>query len=251
MAGSSYSYDKSSPFFSTEEVDDAAFLSSGRRAYESSTMEERKQQLMEEKRKIEQRTLESSFRSISLLHESEQIGNATAEELTRQREQLTNTEQKLDQIGSSLRQSQKHIQGIKSVFGSIRNYFSSSSKPETTVMKTSSSASDLEEPSRSESRRQLSSILEQPIDSPKDDIHPTQRFRSEAPSSSKQIDDILDQNLDMMGNSLSRLKVMGLNLQEEVEGQNEMIERISRKTEDVDYKVTSQTKDMNRILKKW
>lgn len=81
MAGpsSSYSYDKSTPFFSSEDVDDAAFLRSGRRAYESSTVEERRQQLLEERKKIEQRTLDSSFRSLSLLRESEQIGNATAE----------------------------------------------------------------------------------------------------------------------------------------------------------------------------
>lgn len=79
MAGSSYSYDKSAPFFSTEEVDDSTFLNSGRRAYESSSMDERRQQLLQERQKIEQRTVESSFRSLSLLHESEQIGTATAE----------------------------------------------------------------------------------------------------------------------------------------------------------------------------
>lgn len=79
MAGSSYSFDKSTPFFADEEVDDATFLNSGRRAYQSSTDDERRQQLVQEKRKIEERTLESTFRSMSLLQESEQIGTATAE----------------------------------------------------------------------------------------------------------------------------------------------------------------------------
>lgn len=79
MASSSYSFDKSAPFFASEEVDDATFLNSGKRAYESSTVEERRQQLLMEKQKIEQRTVESSFRSLSLLQESEQIGTATAE----------------------------------------------------------------------------------------------------------------------------------------------------------------------------
>jgi synaptosomal-associated protein 29 len=81
MASSNYGSDKSSPFFSTSEevADDAAFLRSGRRAYESSTLEDRHMQLLEERRKIEERTVQSSFRSVSLLHESETIGAATAE----------------------------------------------------------------------------------------------------------------------------------------------------------------------------
>ncbi|CAL8129739.1 unnamed protein product [Orchesella dallaii] len=248
MAGSSYSYDKSSPFFSTEDVDDATFLGSGRRAYESSTIDERRQQLLEEKKKIETRTLESSFRSLSLLHESEQIGNATAEELTRQREQLQSTEHKLDQINSSLRTSQKHIQGIKSVFGSIRNYFSSSSKPETTAIKTSASTSELD--NQSTPRSKLADILENSAEPPRDTLHPTERLRSEVVHETKEVDDLLDRNLDMMGSSLSRLKMLGLGLQDEMEEQNELVDRISRKTEDVDFKMTQQTKDMNRILKK-
>ena len=52
------------------------------------------------------------------------VGSATAVELTRQKEQLLNTENKLDEINSSLRQSERHLQGIRSVFGSVKNYFS-------------------------------------------------------------------------------------------------------------------------------
>jgi uncharacterized protein (DUF885 family) len=39
-----------------------------------------------------------------------QVGLATAEELTRQKEQLLLTEQRLDDINSTLRNSEKHIQ---------------------------------------------------------------------------------------------------------------------------------------------
>merc|ERR1719414_735868 len=78
---------------------------------------------MERKREIEQRTLESSNRSVGLLYESERTGQATAEELFRQKEQLKRTEARLDEINSTLKQSERHLQGIKSVFGGIRNYF--------------------------------------------------------------------------------------------------------------------------------
>jgi len=85
-----------------------------------------KQTLMEQKRReIEERTLDSSNRSLGLLYESERAGAATAEELNRQKEQLKRTEERLDDINSTLKTSERHLQGIKSVFGGIKNYFSS------------------------------------------------------------------------------------------------------------------------------
>ena len=84
----------------------------------------RRQMLMEKRREIEARTLDSSQRSLGLLHESEKVGMATAEELSRQKEQLRGTEQRLDDINSTLKQSERHLQGIKSIFGGLRNYFS-------------------------------------------------------------------------------------------------------------------------------
>merc|ERR1712088_1147834 len=49
---------------------------------------DRVQALMQKRREIEERTLDSSNRSLGLLYESERAGAATAEELNRQKEQL-------------------------------------------------------------------------------------------------------------------------------------------------------------------
>jgi len=246
-------------------VDDAAFLSSGRRAYgggtsSSSSMEDRHMQLLEERRKIEERSVQSSFRSISLLKESEDIGCATAEELVRQREQLQNAEGKLDEINSTLRVSQRHIQGIKSVFGSIRNYFSGGSRDVTKVPASQSSSSlDKEQgattDSSAESKNKLARILEtsgNESSSSSSMVHPVERLRANDfnPPSSRDVNDILDQNLEDIGVSLSRLKGLGLDLNKEIVDQNDMLERIRDKTEDADFKIQRQNKDMNRILKK-
>ena len=59
---------------------------------------------------------------IGLLYESEKVGAATGEELHRQKEQLLRTEGRLDEINSTLKQSERHLNGIKSVFGGIKNY---------------------------------------------------------------------------------------------------------------------------------
>jgi len=86
-------------------------------------LEKQRQLLIDRRREIEERTLASSERGLGLLYESEKVGVATADELSRQKEQLMRTEQRLDDINSTLRNSEKHIQGIRSVFGAVRNYF--------------------------------------------------------------------------------------------------------------------------------
>lgn len=72
------------------------------------------------KHQIEEKTLESSKQSLRLLKESERIGTSTGAELARQRKQLETTEEHLDSINNTLDSSQKHINGIKSVFGSLK-----------------------------------------------------------------------------------------------------------------------------------
>lgn len=65
---------------------------------------------MQKRREIEERTLDSSNRSLGLLYESERAGAATAEELNRQKEQLKRTEERLDDINSTLKTSERHLQ---------------------------------------------------------------------------------------------------------------------------------------------
>lgn len=93
MAGRRYITDLNTPFFSVDEddVDDETFLrhsKSGSSGYvlpntsycqEKSALEDKRLQLLERKKEIEDRTVQSSERSISLLRDSEQIGVATAE----------------------------------------------------------------------------------------------------------------------------------------------------------------------------
>merc|ERR1712000_20087 len=126
-------------------------------------------------------------------------------ELSRQKEQLLNTEQKLDDINSTLRSSEKHIQGIRSVFGSIRNYFSghSTTTPSTstttlpTTLPTSTSADPLHTPHTGHHQH-----------------HPALRGQSGlGHRQAGSVDEALDRNLDDMATGLARLKglAQGLN----------------------------------------
>jgi len=245
--------------FLDEEVDDEEFLrhpKSGTSGYmlphqaptqsntarnsAQQTLEQQRQQLAERRREIEERTLASSERGLGLLYESEKVGVATAEELGRQKEQLIKTEEKLDDINSTLRNSEKHIQGIRSVFGSIRNYFSGHS---TTAPPPSHPAPQLP--------NTTPTTLPPHQQQGYQDHHPGLRNKpgmvQKTPGS---VDEALDRNLDDMASGLARLKGLAQGLNSELSEHNQILDRVSDKTEVVGFKVDKQNKDMNKILKK-
>lgn len=263
MAGQRYLSNQNSSFFAIEDddVDDETFLRNsrvGRTNYnqDHAALEDRRQQLLERKREIEERTLASSNRSITMLRDSEQIGVATAEELLRQREQLERTDKRLDDINATLRFSQKHIQGIKSVMGSLKNYFSGKANEQPPASK---------EKSNIEADKTKSPLVET-IDRTRNapgivsptDTHPglrtrgltTDTFASPDASHVNDMQLALDRNLEEMCGSLSRLKGLAAGLGEEIDSQNELLDKITDKTETADTNLQRQNKDMRRLLGK-
>ncbi|XP_076630564.1 synaptosomal-associated protein 29kDa [Colletes latitarsis] len=263
MASQNYLNNPKNPFFSLEDdIDDETFLnsapprSSGRTTYNHYTnfdneIEQKHQQLLQRRRDIEERTLQSSERSISLLRDSEQIGAATAEELIRQREQLERTEKRLDDINSTLRFSQKHIQGIKSVFGSLKNYLSGKSLDApipSTKLSESSSSESMTSPALSNSLEQVQTNIA--------NTSPALKLRGlddEAESNvpvRNNTSKIFEKNLDEMSGSLARLKGLAIGLSEEIDLQNDLIDNITDKAEKTDVMLQKQNKDLTHLLKK-
>ncbi|XP_071452307.1 synaptosomal-associated protein 29 [Hetaerina americana] len=260
MAGFNYNSTPKNPFYPEEEddVDDETFLRSAKKGnsrymlspeYEQEReLEERRLQLLERKKMIEDRTIQSSQRSIGILRESEQIGVATAEELMKQREQLERTERRLDDINSTLRTSQKHIQSIKSVFGSLRNYLSG--RPNEVPKPLDVGRETTSRPSPLTRRLDEMSIAERNEYTPE---HPGLRVRGlvreeEIPSGN--VGDVLNRNLDEMSGSISRLKGLARGLGEEIDVQNDIIENVSTKADRADLSISRQNRDMKQILKK-
>lgn len=60
----------------------------------------------------------------------------------------------------------------------------------------------------------------------------------------------LDRNLEEMCDSLSRLKGLAIDLNGEIDSQNEIIDDIGNKVEDVDSKISKQNREMFKILGK-
>jgi len=250
--------------FLDEEIDDEEFLrhpksgtagymlphqapvvpNNNRQNHSQETLEQQRQELARRRREVEQRTLASSERGLGLLYESEKVGVATAEELSRQKEQLLQTEQKLDDINSTLRNSERHIQGVRSIFGSIRNYFSGHSTAKPPV-------AGIPQPNQQQPVSSSSSSYQMP--QAYHDHHPGIRnkpgvVQHNPPDLS--VDEALDRNLDDMASGLARLKGLAEGLNSELSEHNDILDRVTDKTEVVGFKVDKQNKEMNKILKK-
>lgn len=165
---------------------------------------------------------------------------------------MERTGKRLDDINGTLRFSQKHIQGIKSVFGSLKNYLSGKSLDAPTPSVVSSHL-----PESSTSSPTLANSLEE-VQSRVSSTHPSLQFREiygnsnseKSNQGTKNVNTILEKNLDEMSGSLARLKGLALGLSEEIESQNDLIDNITDKSEITHSMLQRQNKDLNHLLKK-
>ena len=61
---------------------------------------------------------------------------------------------------------------------------------------------------------------------------------------------IIDRNLEDMCTSLTRLKGLAEGLGDEIDSQNEILDRLNDKTDKADFSIIRQNKDMNKLLRK-
>ncbi|XP_044763274.1 synaptosomal-associated protein 29 [Coccinella septempunctata] len=241
---SGYSYKKSTNPFEIEDVDDETFLKNTRK---NSAFDNQVQAYQERRKQIEERTINSTERSISVLRDSEQIGIATAEELMRQREKLEKTDKQLDEINATLRFSQKHINGIRSVFSSLKNYVSGRNDSSPSI---SSTSSNMKPSSSNNSLKEEVQKYDRYENHPSTRLKQTQYENGRQQSSGKDFEAKLDANLQEMCMNISRLKGLATDLSFELDSQNDLISTIVDKTETADMTIAKQNKDMMRILRK-
>lgn len=255
------SLDNKNPFYEPE-VDDDMFLNHTRTGYmlhspsSATSAEDRQRQILMRKKEIEDRTLESAGKSIELLYESEKVGVATGHELQRQKETLLRTEERLDDINSTLKQSERHLTGIKSVFGGIKNYLFAknsglppppSASPNTQLQQPAlkQSTSDVSIGSRKHFQPENDRL-----DALREENHPALRSRGLVEGENNaSVDEILDGRLEEMALGLGRLKGLALDLNEELEDHDEILNRLHDKTSQNDIKVKKQNQSMGKLLK--
>lgn len=229
--------------------------------------EEYQRQILEERRRqIEARSLESTQKSLGLLYETEEVGKATAVELSKQREQLERTAKQLDDINASLRFSQRHLNGLKSVFGGLKNYLSGNRDQQPNTSSSTPRSASNSQINETNENGKTSNITNSAVQKPKSptemyDNHPISRLRDDSSIQQQHqnrqqqgrnnpFEAQLEANLEEMCGNLSRLKGLATDLGQEIESQNELLDNMNYKIEDVDIKLTKQNKDIHKLLGK-
>lgn len=221
--------------------------------------ERRQRYLQQEVMRSAQSAVDSSYRSLGLIAESEKMGVETAEELVRQGEALKRTDKMLDNMDQDLKTSQKHINSIKSVWGGMVNYFRG--KPETKPPP--------EQPKAYEASEKLNAALSSSKGNEEryQASHPNLRkINTGGFGASASIDDgssrqngypqnrhlreahqTLDNNLDDMSDGLSRLRNLGLGLQSEIENQDDSIDSLLNKVDKMDVKIGNTNQQIKNL----
>ena len=267
--------DPSKPAFSMveDELEDE-FLSSSNpfasnnfgKAYDPA--KEEMGQTIHQIRKVEQSSLDSTKRCLQSIAESEQMGVETAKNLVHQREQLENTSKRLDMMNEDLKESQKNISAMKSVFTSFRQWMTKDKNPKA-KSNSISSPSEYGDPNFDHNPalekavniapqgpdpslrirgidydNSSSGRYEGPLKSPQDSD--PQDWRATTKKVDKQIDD----DLDEMSFGLSRLAGLAHGLNTELTQQNELVERVGEKAAKTDIRLGTTNKNLNSLLKK-
>lgn len=181
--------------------------------------------------RTENDSLESTYRALRTLNETQEIGAKTAQELVEQGEKLRNIDEKLDDVNNTLNSTQKNLNQIKSIFGGLKNKFFKGSNPK----------SSAEKEKQNEKMR-----ASQTVNSLKSFNEPKAEF-VEITGSDREKE--LNRNLDEMSLGLKRLANMGLEMQFELDRQNRTISNITDKATRTDDRITQQNQQMKKILK--
>ncbi|XP_077572205.1 synaptosomal-associated protein 29 [Stigmatopora nigra] len=222
---------------------------------------ERKQRyLQQEVMRSAQSAVDSSYRSVGLIYQSEKMGVETAEELMRQGDVLKRTDKMLDNMDEDLKTSQKHINSIKSVWGGLVSYFKG--KPEQP-----NPPPEEPKPYRANERLENAMVTSRGQEDKYQASHPNLRkLQTEGFGATATVDggftvqngypqnqylrqahQTLDNNLDEMAGGLSRLKNLGLGLQSEIESQDDSINSLLNKVDKMDSKISNTNQQMKRL----
>lgn len=231
-----------------EDVDDDLFISKKPQSY---IFADKKAQDLVEK------TNKSMLNSRILVEEAEKAGQHTLESLSIQRETLEKAENNLDSINTMTRYTQKQLKGMRGWLGGFRSIFGGNSNQPVPTLPSSSNPGGM---TKSATMSQLPSSSSNYASGPS-----ARSDRSNVASSSRDVESIqaratnhqeavpqddFEANLSEVGFGISKLKEMALRLGDEIGDQNEMLDRITEKSERAGDSIKHQNRQVQQLLKK-
>ena len=194
-----------------------------------------------------ERTLDSTKRSLALIEESHDLAVVTGEELQIQGEKLNRIERNLDKIEYDMTIAKRHIKSVNSIWGAVGNYFKKAPKPKESIPPSvpSSGIGELQAESSLYYRARDSDPSSHGTGT-----RSTAQFQRSDYSSRDPREREIDANLDLISLGLGRLKGDALVLGNEIERQNEQLDRLGSKTDRAHEAVEKSDKKVRQILRK-
>ncbi|CAL8084003.1 unnamed protein product [Calicophoron daubneyi] len=183
------------------------------------------------------RTLASQQRALASIANSERVGVETAAELSEQGEKLARAERRLDDITELQKDSQRQINSLSSLFGGLKNMFNRKpSQPANPAQEFSH-----EKPTRAAESSGLKETLHTNYSTPT-----LTSYTSEFKAQSERTD--FDRNLSLMSDGMSRLKELAQGMNEELRVQNDRLDRMGPRVENITGTMSKQNQQMNKLL---
>ncbi|CAF1536564.1 unnamed protein product, partial [Adineta ricciae] len=198
------------------------------------------QQIHEKKTSI----LDSTRRMLGLISESEAVGNNTAAELVQQREQLENIQQRCHTIDSNLVEAQKNLNKLGSIFGGIKNYFQ---PPKPSIPKSTSQpqlTSAEKKKLAATHNAAAAAINTRPTDLRSD----TDTYFGKSRSAMDDMERETEDGLRDIHQGVNRLKLLAMQMNQELEGQKPLIEDITQHVTIIEGNVKKKNSDMRKLF---
>ena len=193
--------------------------------------------IQNEKQLYEKRMLDSTNRSLRLIEESKDMACKTEEELDRQEESLVRTETQLDRINNDMDIANRHITSLKSIWGTIGNYFRKPPQPKPMPVKEEPSVKpNLDIGAEGHSKGGFDMGWEE-----SKDVYS---------SRTTDVNAAIDKSLDGMMSGLTELKGHALLLGETLDRHDDIIKRVTYKATLADEKIEDSDRQINKILRR-
>ena len=194
-------------------------------SYSSEENERLQDQCLEKQQRIENSTTES----LRLVQETLNIGAATAAELEGQGRQIDNIHNNLTEINQSVKKSEHHVRGIKSIFGALWNKAKGPPKVEVNIPKVPQQTV-APMPSSSNHTRDVQS----------GPLYAQEKHRLDTERT--------HDNLQQIGLGVQGLREMALSMGDEMDRQNRKLGDVNQAADKANFGVNHLTKDINKII---
>lgn len=202
-------------------------------------------QIKQQMRQAQDRTLDSTKRSLALIENSHDVACKTAEELDYQGEQLNRIERNLDVIHDEMAVANRHITSMKSIWGTVGSYFKRAPKQTASQTPAENPKQRFHSMETAHAFEPSSSNAQQYGASPSS--YPSTQVQSSV--SRDPFERQLDDNLDLMSKGIARLREDAMILGGEIDRQNDQLPRITMKADSADIKVQKAQKDIRKMLR--